>query len=168
MVTKIDREELLLPLRRHTFQTVVAIILLIITNAMIFGSFIWNQRVRSYKDQLKNERAIREAEEKFRYMFDHSVIGKSITLPSGEINVNKAFCEMIGYTSEELINKKWQEISYPDDIESTKEFLDLLISGETDSVRFSKRYIHKNGSVIWGDVSTFLAQGYRTINRCTL
>ncbi len=156
MVTKIDREELLLPLKRHTIQTVTAIILLIVTNALIFGFFIKNQRVKSYKDQLKSERAVREAEEKFKYMFDYSVIGKSITLPSGEINVNKAFCDMLGYTSEELENKKWQEISYTADIESTKEFLDLLYSGETDSVRFIKRYNHKNGSIVWADVSTFL------------
>jgi PAS domain S-box-containing protein len=100
--------------------------------------------------------ALRESEDKFRYVFNHSVIGKSITLPSGEINVNKAFCDMLGYTEEEIKNKKWQEISHPDDIQHTEEMLDLLYSGEKASVRFSKRYLHKNGSIVWGDVSTSL------------
>jgi PAS domain S-box-containing protein len=156
MVTKIDQEELLAPLRKQSFHILVVIILLIVTNALIFVFFIWNQRVNSYRIQFENERAIREAEEKFKYVFDNSVIGKSITLLSGEMSVNKAFCYMLGYSYDELKNKKWQEISYPEDIESTQEFLELLISGQTNTVRFSKRYIHKNGSIIWGDVSTVL------------
>jgi PAS domain S-box-containing protein len=100
--------------------------------------------------------ALRESEDKFRYVFDHSVIGKSITLPSGEINVNKAFCDMLGYSTEELQARKWQELTYPDDIEATHKALDPLLSGEKDSARFEKRYIHKNGPIIWADVSTTL------------
>ena len=102
------------------------------------------------------EEALRQNEEKFRYIFDHSVIGKSLTLPSGEINVNKAFCEMLGYTQEELQNKKWQEITHADDIELSQKKLDPLISGEKESTRFIKRYIHKSGAVVWTDVNTSL------------
>ena len=102
------------------------------------------------------EAAIRESEDKFKYVFDHSVIGKSITLITGEINVNKAFCDMIGYSREELEQLKWQEISHPDDIEMTQKYLNLLLTGEKDSVRFIKRYIHKNGTVVWADVGTAL------------
>ena len=102
------------------------------------------------------EEDLRESENKFKYVFDNSVIGKSITLPTGEINVNKAFCEMLGYTSEELTKTKWQNISHPDDIEPTNKALSLLIAGEKDSVRFIKRYFHKNGSMVWADVSTSL------------
>lgn len=102
------------------------------------------------------EAAIRESEDKFKYVFDHSVIGKSITLITGEINVNKAFCDMIGYPREELEQLKWKEISHPDDIYMTQKNLDLLLTGEKNSVRFIKRYIHKNGTVVWADVGTAL------------
>ena len=102
------------------------------------------------------EEALRESEDKFKYVFDHSVIGKSITLPSGEINVNKAFCEMLGYEPRELKKIKWADISHPDDIELTNKALGLILSGEKDSARFIKRYIHKNGSVVWADVGTSL------------
>lgn len=100
--------------------------------------------------------ALRASEEKFRYVFDYSIIGKSITLPSGEILVNRAFCDMLGYTQVELHNQRWQDISYPDDIETTQRIVDALLSGEQNSIRFSKRYIHKNGSTVWADVSTSL------------
>lgn len=102
------------------------------------------------------EEALRVSEDKFKYVFDHSVIGKSITLPSGEINVNRAFCEMLGYSHKELKDRKWQEISLPDDNELTQREINFLLSGEKDSVRFVKRYVHKNGSVVWADVSSSL------------
>ncbi len=100
--------------------------------------------------------ALRESEDKFKYIFDHSVAGKSITFPSGEIHVNRAFCEMTGYSPEELANTRWQDISYPADIRKTEEELQSLISGEKKSTRFIKRYIHKNGDIVWADVGTSL------------
>ncbi len=112
--------------------------------------------VQALVDSKLAEKALLESEDKFRYVFDHSVIGKSLTRPSGEIDVNKAFCEMLGYTEEELQNKKWQEITHPDDIALAQIAIDSLLLGEKESVRFNKRYLHKNGTVVWADVSTSL------------
>jgi len=98
----------------------------------------------------------RESEDKFKYVFDHSVTGLSITLPSGEINVNRAFCKMLGYTQKELKSCKWQDITHPQDVELTQDAINKLLSGEKESVRFNKRYIHKNGSVVWVDLSSTL------------
>jgi PAS domain S-box-containing protein len=61
---------------------------------------------------------------------------------------------MTGYSPEELTNAKWKDISYPDDIKITEDELQSLISGGKDSTRFIKRYIHKNGDIIWADVGT--------------
>ncbi len=102
------------------------------------------------------EEKLRESEDKFKYVFDHSVAGKSITLPSGELNVNQAFCDMVGYSAAELKNSKWQNITHPEDMELTNEVNEALISGRKDSMRFVKRYIHKNGSIVWADVATSL------------
>ncbi len=102
------------------------------------------------------EEALRESEDKFKYVFDHSVAAKSITFPSGEIHVNKAFCDLTGYTPEELENSKWQDITYPEDVKLTDKVLQPLISGKKISTRFIKRYIHKNGNIVWADVGTAL------------
>jgi PAS domain S-box-containing protein len=107
-------------------------------------------------ERKRMEEELRISEDKFKYVFDHSVIGKSITLPSGEVNSNKALSEMLGYSREELNKRRWQDITHPDDIELTQKALDSIISGEKDSARFVKRYIHKNGSIVWGDISTSL------------
>ncbi|HUI89371.1 MAG TPA: PAS domain S-box protein [Anaerolineales bacterium] len=100
------------------------------------------------------EEALRESEDKFKYVFDYSAEGKSIALPSGEVQVNKAFCEMLGYSVEEVQNKKWRDFTHPDDIELTQREIDAVLSGEKEAARFTKRYLHKNGSIVWVDVIT--------------
>ena len=102
------------------------------------------------------EEARRESEDKFKYVFEYSVVGKSITQIKGGIQVNKAFCDMLGYSYQEMQEKTWQEITHPDDIELTKNQMDMLISGRQESVRFVKRFIHKNGNIVWVDLSSAL------------
>ena len=102
------------------------------------------------------EELLLESEEKFKYVFENSVIGKTITLLSGEIQANKAFCEMLGYSSEELQHKKWEEMTHPEDLEISQNVVTALLSGKKKSARFVKRYFHKNGSTIWTDVSSSL------------
>ncbi|MBN1887034.1 MAG: PAS domain S-box protein [Thermoflexales bacterium] len=156
LVARVDAAEVYAPLRERLWQTVFFFgALMAASGAGLM--LIWRQqRVRYYRGQVEAAQSLRESEDKFKYVFDHSLIGKSITLPSGEINVNQAFCDMLGYTQEELQTQSWQDISHPDDIEATQRIVDALLFGEQDSARFSKRYIHKNGSIVWADVSTSL------------
>ncbi len=105
-------------------------------------------------DQKLAEEKLKASEEQFRLVFDNSNVGKSLTLPSGEIRSNKAMAEMLGYSQEELNAKTWQMITLPADIPMVQANLDLILNGESNSVRFNKRYLKKDGSILWGDVST--------------
>jgi len=98
---------------------------------------------------------MQESEDKFRYMFDNSVVGKTITFTDGTVNVNKAFSEMIGYSKEEINQWRWQDFTHPDDVELTQREIDQILRGEKDSTRFIKRFVHKNGSFVWTDLSSF-------------
>jgi PAS domain S-box-containing protein len=115
---------------------------------------------RDVTERKQAEEALTESEEKFKYIFGHSVVGNSITHIDGTLEVNKAFCEMLGYSQHELVNKKWQEITHPEDIEPSNRVIELLLSGEKESIRFIKRYLHKTGSVVWGDVSISLRRDH--------
>ncbi len=61
---------------------------------------------------------------------------------------------MFGYSKEELSALKWQQITHPDDLEMTQCEIDDLISGAKLSTRFEKRFIHKNGQIVWADLSS--------------
>ncbi len=104
----------------------------------------------------RTEEVLEENEENFRNIFEHSPIGISMTGLDGSLHVNRAFCEMLGYTEAELKEKKWIDVSHPGDTQKTNEFVHDLLEGKINDARFEKRYIHKNGSTIWVDVSTFL------------
>jgi PAS domain S-box-containing protein/putative nucleotidyltransferase with HDIG domain len=103
------------------------------------------------------EEALLESEDKFRIFFDGSVVPHSITRPGGEVEINSAFCEMLGYEREELAHQPtWMKLTHPDDIDETQLQIDGLLGGIRDSARFEKRYLGKNGDVIWADVHSSL------------
>ena len=94
--------------------------------------------------------------EVFKELFKHSVVGMSVTSFDGKLHANAAFCEMIGYSEEELQNQNWADYTFPDDIEPNLRIIESILSGKQKSVRWEKRYLHKNGSIIWVDIHTFL------------
>lgn len=97
-----------------------------------------------------------ESESNFRFFFENSPVGKSMTDIDGSLHVNQSFCEMLGYSQKELKEKTWMEISHPDDIQKNKEVVQSLMDNKISKAQFEKRYIHKNGTIIFTDVSVYL------------
>jgi PAS domain S-box-containing protein len=103
------------------------------------------------------EEALRVSEERFRRAFEDSGAGKLLTGLDGRLlRVNRAFAAMLGYTVVELQSLKFAAITHPDDVALSLKVLSRLQSGTEGSARFEKRYLHKNGSVVWADLSTVL------------
>jgi PAS domain S-box-containing protein len=98
----------------------------------------------------------KEETERFINVFSNSPVGKSITYLNGSIENNRMFAEMLGYNQEELRQKNWREITHPDDIAESKQVIQDLLDGKTKTANFEKRYIKKNGEVLWTDVHTTL------------
>lgn len=109
------------------------------------------------RDQTENylkQRTLQVSEEKFRKIFEDSPLGKSMTTLDGKINVNNAFCKMLGYTESELADLHWKEITHPDDYEKSAKISKDLFDEKIDTVTYEKRYLHKSGSIVWADVTT--------------
>jgi Cu+-exporting ATPase len=102
------------------------------------------------------EEELRVSEEKFKLYFQNSPLGKSITGLDGTIKVNKAFCNILGYSIDELEHIKWNEVTHPDDLELSNRSVEALLSGKEKSMNFEKRYIHKKGEIIWAEVNVYL------------
>ena len=109
-------------------------------------------------ERKKADAAIADSEEKFRTIFEQSVEGKSITdAVTGEVRVNKAFADLIGYTREELGDTTtWSQLTYPEDVAESARQMDALRSGDQSVARFEKRYVRKDGSIVWVDLSSSL------------
>ncbi|EKD30711.1 MAG: hypothetical protein ACD_77C00487G0021 [uncultured bacterium] len=104
----------------------------------------------------KAEDALHASEENFRNYFENSPLGKSITGIDGSLKVNQAFCRMLGYTKEELLQINWREITHPDDLQLSENAIKSLINGEQEIIWFEKRYIRKDRDIVWTEVSSKL------------
>jgi PAS domain S-box-containing protein len=101
--------------------------------------------------------ASRENETRFRGLFRDSVIGMEVVAPNGElVDANRAYCDFLGYSEQELTGKKVHAVTHPEDREITSRVMRQgLISGPR-LLRFEKRYLHKSGQVLWGEVRSTL------------
>jgi len=96
----------------------------------------------------------RESESKFRAAFEHSGIGMAIVSFEGKwLKVNGRLCELLGYSEEELLSKTFMDITHPDDLAVSVGTMELASAGKSESYRIEKRYLCKNGSVIWASVN---------------
>jgi PAS domain S-box-containing protein len=103
------------------------------------------------------EETLRQSEEKFRSVFRDAGVGMMIVSPDGRfLAANKAFCECLGYSEEELLEKTLQSITFPEDWPS---FLGILSEALKDGhgfQRFEKRCVHKSGSIVYTESSASL------------
>ena len=107
--------------------------------------------------RIQNEAENRHlAEDKFRIVFEHSLVGMSITSLDGTMATNKTYGQILGYTESEFSKFNWKDITHPDDIENDTKMVDSFLSGEKSVARWQKRYIHKDGNIIWVDLSLTL------------
>ncbi len=91
-----------------------------------------------------------KTEESFKDVFQNSSIGMAlVSLKNKWLDVNNSICESFGYTKDELVNKTFQDITHPDDISKGFDKLDLLKKGLIENYQIEKRYIHKNGSIVY-------------------
>jgi PAS domain S-box-containing protein len=118
-----------------------------------------------FRDQTierKAEKELRQSEQRFRSTFEMASIGKSLTSINGElVDINHAFADMLGYTKEELSAMNFADVTFPDDLPESRECFRCLLAGEKDWYRVEKRYIRKDGSLIWADVNTMLLKDSR-------
>ena len=96
------------------------------------------------------EARLREAEQRYRTIFRQAAVGVARVSPEGPfLEVNDRYCEILGRTREELLGGGWKEITHPDDLEADASQVAQIARGEIDSFTTEKRYLAKDGSPIW-------------------
>ena len=103
------------------------------------------------------EDALRESEERFRGTFENAGVGIAHTDFEGHwLRVNEKLCAIVGYTREELLHKTFQDLTHPEDLAASLDHVARLRRGEVPSYSLEKRYVRKDGSSVWVDLSVSL------------
>jgi PAS domain S-box-containing protein len=93
---------------------------------------------------------LRESERRFQSTFEQAAIGMAIVGADGKmLQVNRRLCEIVGYTEDELLTLRFQDVTHPDDLAADLEPHRALRSGELASYSRHKRYVRKDGDIVW-------------------
>lgn len=92
---------------------------------------------------------LRESEERFRLTIDEAPIGMALVALDGRfVRVNRALCELVGYSADELTKLTFHDITHPDDLEKDVALAAKLARGEIPRYQLEKRYIRKDGTIV--------------------
>ena len=111
--------------------------------------------VRDISERKAQEARLREATERFEHAFERAPIGMALVgLDGAWIKVNRALCEITGYSEGELLARSFADITHPDDLDVDRTQFAECLAGKRNAYAVEKRYVRADGQVIWIAVST--------------
>jgi two-component system cell cycle sensor histidine kinase/response regulator CckA len=98
--------------------------------------------------------ALRQSEALFRSYFESPLVGIGMSSTDKRwIQVNDRLCSMLGFPRDELLKMTWTEMTHPEDLDANVRSFDRLLSGEIDQYELEKRFVRKDGTIIWTRLS---------------
>jgi len=106
--------------------------------------------LRDITERKQAEELLRTNDERMRLFFERQVVGMAITSPGkGWLQVNNKLCEMLGFSREELFGRTWSELTYSEDLAADLAQFERLLAGEINEYSMEKRFVRKDGGVIY-------------------
>ncbi|PLS82597.1 MAG: hypothetical protein CYG60_24115 [Actinobacteria bacterium] len=110
-------------------------------------------------EQKRAEEALRESEERFRATFEQAAVGIAHVGVDGRwLRVNQKLCDIVGYKQGELLEHTFQHITHPEDLDADLEQVGRLLDGKIDTYSMEKRYVRRDGSTVWVDLTVSLVR----------
>lgn len=122
------------------------------------GNYLYSLHVmEDATERKKLDELIRKSEERFRSTFEQAAVGMAhVNLDGRWLRVNQRLCEMVGYPCEELLQKTFQDITHPDDLETDLAYVRQVLTGEIQTYSMEKRYFRKDRSILWINLTVSL------------
>lgn len=121
------------------YEGIIATVFFVVPTLLLGWIISWLQQANNY----------------FIRILEHAPIGMAANALDGHFMlVNQAFCDMLGYTKEELYKLNFQDVTFPEDKNLTMTVRQQLLNGELDTYQIEKRYIRKDGQVVFGLVTS--------------
>ena len=168
LVAKMDEDEVEAPVRRRSLVLGLGAVSLILAVGGMIVLWWRRQQLQFYRARYEAEierraveeraaQALQESESRFRAIFEQAAIGMAdSSLDARFIRLNQRFCEIMGYSREELLGLTFREITHPDDLARDEQLVAQLLRGELSSFTVEKRYLRKNGDVVWANLMVSL------------
>ncbi len=101
---------------------------------------------------------VQASQEEFQATFEQAAVGIAhVRLSDGRIlRANQKFRDILGYTQEELLCHTFQDLTYSPDLDTNLALLEQLLAGEISTYTLEKRYVRKDGSLVWANLTTSL------------
>jgi len=126
----------------------------------IFLAYTWNRTL--FREVRIRTAAFQESEQRFRATFEQAAVGIAhVGLQGQWLRVNQKLCDIVGYTREELLRRTFQDITYAEDLDADLAYVHRALAGEIGTYAMEKRYIRKNGSLIWIQLTVSVARGLK-------
>ena len=109
------------------------------------------ERTGEFITRMRAGQALLESKKRFRVLFEQAAVGVAqIETATGRfVRINQRYGDIVGYSQEEMRSYTFQEITYPEDLKADLEKMEQLIAGNILEFSMEKRYQHKNGSLVW-------------------
>jgi PAS domain S-box-containing protein len=105
------------------------------------------------------QRSLEEAEERFRRAFDDAPIGMALVgLDGSWLRANASLCQILGYDEPELLELRFQDLTHPGDLQASLDWTRGLLEGEYRSFAHEKRYVRRDGTIVWAKLSVSLVR----------
>ena len=119
-----------------------------------FGTMLLGILLLNRDKHWENKKALKESEERFRATFEQAAVGiVHGTLEGKLMRVNQKFCEILGYTQDELLNMSFMDITHHDDLENDMGNMAKLLKGEINTFSMEKRYFKKDCTTVWANLT---------------
>lgn len=110
-------------------------------------------------DRKRSEIAIAQSARRFRDTFEQAAVGMAQANVEGKlVLVNQKLCEILGYSRQELLEKRFQEITLPEDLDVELAYVRQLLAGEIENYALEKRYVRQDGELVWANLTVSLLQ----------
>jgi len=164
LIAKMEKGEVEAPIRRHSLMLGLGAVLLILAGGAVIVVWWRHEQFQFYRERYQAEiqhrviedraaQALQESESRFRAIFEQAAVGMAdASLDARFIRLNQRFCEIMGYPREELLDLTFRDITHPDDLAQDENLVAQLLSGKLSHFTVEKRYLRKDGGVVWANL----------------